>query len=77
MKSFNQWLNTITILIVAVVMIDLNITWLRHPANTNTAMKGTIITASLLLVLLILWNIFSKANQKKHHRDTSGDKGKY
>jgi amino acid permease len=65
MKSFNQWLNAITIMIVVIIMVDVNLAWLGHPQNKNPFMQNVIIVCSLILVALIIWNIYSKQKRRK------------
>lgn len=64
MKKNNQWLNAITILIVVIVMLDVNLAWLKHSLNKDPAMHSVIIGCSLVLVALITWNLYSKQKQK-------------
>lgn len=65
MKSFNQWLNAITIMIVVIIMVDVNLAWLEHPLNKNPSIQTVTIGCSLVLVALIASNLYSKQKRRK------------
>lgn len=64
MKNFHQWLNAIISLIIIIVLTDLNITWIKHPAG-KTTMLVVKISCALLLLALIAWNIYKQKRSKK------------
>ena len=64
MKNFYQWLTAFITLIVIILMTDLNIAWIKQPANKST-MLVIRVSFTLLLVTFIGWNIY------KHNRNKS------
>lgn len=64
MKNFYQWLNAFITLIIIIVLTDLNIAWIKHPAG-KTTMQVVRISCAIILVTLITWNIYKQKISKK------------
>jgi uncharacterized membrane protein (DUF485 family) len=64
MKNFHQWLNAFIAVIIIIVLTDLNIAWIKHPAGKTTMMVIRI-SCALILVTLIVWNIYKQKTSKK------------
>lgn len=60
MRANFKWVCAALIILVALYLVDLNIMWLRHPANTLPVFKYTIIGLFMILFLIIILIMYRK-----------------
>lgn len=60
MKANFKWFSASLIILVAVYLVDLNLMWLQHPANTIPVLKYSIIGLSVILFLMTILITYRK-----------------
>ncbi len=65
MKRIKHWLITISLILTIVVLIDLTITWFKHPANNDIPMFYILATCITLIAALLLWFKFNNLPKNK------------